>query len=249
MTDERGGAQLRVGGYVLAGGRSSRMGRDKALLELGGRPLIENAVMKLRRVCAEVHILAGAEGEHAGLARVGPLVHDLHPSCGPISGIEAALMHTKRDWNLILAVDVPFLPTALLERWLGQVVDRGARGARIALFRVDGVPQPTLLLIHREAAAPIARAVALGEWKLVSALESAARELARKDGRSAGRVLSMLQLDEILRLDGGQTPVRDAEPWRELTAAQIAAQPLWFNNLNTAEDFAVAEANAAALDT
>ena len=116
MTVERGGAQLQVGGYVLAGGRSSRMGRDKALLELAGKPLIEHAVTKLRRVCAEVHILAGAEGEHAGLARYAPLVHDLHPGCGPISGIEAALTHTTHDWNLILAVDVPFLPTALLDR-------------------------------------------------------------------------------------------------------------------------------------
>jgi molybdopterin-guanine dinucleotide biosynthesis protein A len=249
MTDERGGAQLRVGGYVLAGGRSSRMGRDKALLELGGRPLIEHAVTKLRRVCAEVHILAGAEGEHAGLARVAPLVHDLHPSCGPISGIEAALMHTKSDWNLIFAVDVPFLPTALLERWLGRVADLSAQGVRIALFRVDGVPQPTLLLIHREAAAPIARAVARGEWKLVSALENAARELARKDGRSAGRVLSMLQPDEILRLDGGQTPAHAGRPWMVLTEAQIAAKPLWCNNLNTPEDFAIAEANIAGLDT
>jgi molybdopterin-guanine dinucleotide biosynthesis protein A len=249
MTVERGGAQLQVGGYVLAGGRSSRMGRDKALLELAGKPLIEHAVTKLRRVCAEVHILAGAEGEHAGLARYAPLVHDLHPGCGPISGIEAALTHTTHDWNLILAVDVQFLPTALLDRWLGQVVDRSGRGVRIALFRVLGVPQPTLLPIHREAAAPIARAVAQGEWKLVSALEDAAHELAKADGRSFEQVLSVLQLDENLLLDGWDPPARDGRPWRALTAAQIAAKPLWFNNLNTPEEFAVAEANIAALDT
>jgi molybdopterin-guanine dinucleotide biosynthesis protein A len=249
MTVERGGVQRRVGGYVLAGGRSSRMGRDKALLELAGKPLIEHAVTKLRRVCAEVSILAGAEGEHAGLARFALVVHDIHPGCGPISGIEAALAHTTHDWNLILAVDVPFLPTALLDRWLGQVVDGSARGVRIALFSVLSVPQPTLLLIHREAAAPIARAVAGGEWKLVSALEDAAQELAKADDRSFEQVLSTFQLDENLRLDEWEAPAGDGRPWQALTAAQIAAKPLWFNNLNTPEDLAVAETNIAALDT
>ena len=54
--------RLEVGGYVLAGGKSSRMGRDKALLELAGKPLVLHAVTKLRRVCADVHILSGNSG-------------------------------------------------------------------------------------------------------------------------------------------------------------------------------------------
>jgi molybdopterin-guanine dinucleotide biosynthesis protein A len=91
--------------------------------------------------------------------------------------------------------------------------------------------------------------VAQGEWKLVSALEDAAHELAKADGRSFEQVLSVLQLDENLLLDGWDPPARDGRPWRALTAAQIAAKPLWFNNLNTPEDLAVAEANIAALDT
>ena len=76
-----------VGGYVLAGGRSSRMGRDKALLELAGKPLVLHAVTKLRRVCAEVSVLS----DNPELARYAPLVRDLHAGCGPMGGIEAAL--------------------------------------------------------------------------------------------------------------------------------------------------------------
>jgi hypothetical protein len=58
-----------VAGYVLAGGRSSRMGTDKALLELAGKPLIEHAVAKLRRICANVAIL----GSNPALAQLEAL--------------------------------------------------------------------------------------------------------------------------------------------------------------------------------
>jgi molybdopterin-guanine dinucleotide biosynthesis protein A len=171
---------------------------------LAAKPLIEHAVTKLGRVCADVQILAGAEGEHSGLAKYAALVLDLHPGCGPISGVEAALAHTTHDWNLILAVDMPFLPAALLEQWVEQVVAYRARGVRIALFSVLGVRQPTLLLIHREAGAPIAGAVARCEWKLVSGLESVARELALVGGRDCAEGIDILQIDEIcLRTEGG----------------------------------------------
>jgi molybdopterin-guanine dinucleotide biosynthesis protein A len=91
--------------------------------------------------------------------------------------------------------------------------------------------------------------VAGGEWKLISALEDAAREMAKADGRSAEQVISVLQVDENLHLYERETRARDGEPRHVLTAAQIAAKPRWFNNLNTPEEFAVAERNIAALDT
>ena len=84
-----GSLGLDVGAYVLAGGKSSRMGRDKALLELAGKPLVRHAVTKLRRVCEDVHILSG----NMELAPYAPLVEDLHPGCGPIGGLEAAFEH------------------------------------------------------------------------------------------------------------------------------------------------------------
>jgi len=61
-----------VGGYILAGGKSSRMGRDKALLELAGKPLVQHAVKKLRRVCMDVRILSNS-GE---LGAYAPIVAD-----------------------------------------------------------------------------------------------------------------------------------------------------------------------------
>jgi molybdenum cofactor guanylyltransferase len=238
-----------ISAYVLAGGRSSRMGSDKALLRLGGRPLIAHAVGKLRRITPDVHILAGADGSNAALARYGPLVADLHPDTGPIGGIEAALAHTSSDWNLILPVDVPFIPTLFLARWVQLTGRRQPMQIRVAMFSVFGVPQPTLLLIHRDAAPFLTLAIAREEYKLLPALETAARKLAPRSAKAYERVPYTLPIDENLRVNDWNIPPPHVEPWQTLTSAQRAAQRLWFANLNTPEDFAEAEVHADALDT
>ena len=158
-----------IGGYVLAGGKSSRMGTDKALLELGGRPLIAHAVAKLQDICAQVSILSS----NPDLAAYGPLVPDFHPGCGPISGIEAALAHSRFDWNLLLPVDVPFLPTVFLRNWAQRVIASDDR--RAALFELGGKPQPGVLLIHRSIKSAITAAIERGEYKLLPALQAAAQ--------------------------------------------------------------------------
>jgi molybdenum cofactor guanylyltransferase len=233
---------LPISGYVLAGGRSSRMGTDKSLLRLAGRPLIAHAVTKLRRVCAEVHILGG----NPAFAVYAPLIPDLHPGCGPIGGMEAALIHTQHDWNLFLPVDLPLLPSAFLDHWVRGVVNRRAMPIRVALFSVFGVPQPTLLLIHRDAAPHIARAVADGEFKMFPMLQKVAHALALPNAPLQEQVPHMLPIDENLQFEGTRFP---GSPWPALTSAQQAAKRLWFANLNTPADFAEAEAHTDALDT
>jgi molybdopterin-guanine dinucleotide biosynthesis protein A len=219
-----------ISGYVLAGGRSSRMGTDKCLLPLGGKPLIQHAVAKLRRVCAEVHILSS----NAALTDYAPLVPDCHPNCGPIGGIEAALAHSHHDWNLILPVDVPFLPAAILQGWAAAITAPDET-IRVAMFTVDGRAQPAVCLLHKQIAPSIASAVALGEFKLLPVLEASAEVLALQNNRSLDQFLSIRPITS------------DQHPG--ITPVQQAIQPLWFANLNTSEDFARAEAHVAALDT
>jgi molybdopterin-guanine dinucleotide biosynthesis protein A len=221
------------------------MGADKALLELVGRPLIEHAVTKLRRVTARVHILSA----NPAFAVYAPLVPDLHPGTGPIGGIEAALAHTSTEWTLILPVDVPLLPTALLEWWIGTVRRRTPR-VGVALFGVEGRPQPTVLLVRREARPVLTRAIAQGEYKLMTALEAVARELAGPDAPVHQRVPYVLPVDANFKFQGWQPPYpAHPQPWQILTPAQRTAQPLWFTNLNTPEEFAAIEDHTDALDT
>jgi len=155
---------LQIGGYVLAGGKSSRMGTDKALVELAGRPLIARAVEKLRQICAEVHILSS----NPELEVHAPLIGDLHEDCGPIGGIEAALAHSRFDWNLMLPVDLPFMPAEFLRDWVERVTARADICA--AYFEVGGKPQPSVLMIRREAGPSIRASILQGQYKLLPAL-------------------------------------------------------------------------------
>jgi molybdopterin-guanine dinucleotide biosynthesis protein A len=232
-----------VGGYVLAGGKSSRMGRDKALLELAGKPLIGHAVKKLRRVCMDVRVLS----DNLELAEYAPIVRDIHPGCGPMSGMEAALLHSIFEWNLFLAVDMPFLPSAFIAGWLGVWLreEKDSEGVRVRMFTVDGHSQPGFCLVHKEVAPFLSAALEQGQYKHVPTLEAAGRELAVKQGLLPGSGVWNVPMTGFRSTRGkGQ-----GEAWWYTTEAQQKAQHLWFANLNTPEEFAEAEGHLDALDT
>lgn len=219
-----------ISGYVLAGGRSSRMGTDKAFLPLAGKPLIQHAVTKLRRLCGQVHILSA----NPALASYAPVVPDIHPGCGPLGGIEASLVHSQHDWNLILPVDVPFLPTSVLQSWVATIM---ASSARVAMFNVDGRPQPAVCLLHKQIAPSIAAAIALGEFKLLPVLEASAEVLALQLDLPLDQIFDVSQLSLHTKSLSG------------ITSDQLVSPALWFTNLNTPEDLAHAEAHSAELET
>ena len=195
------------------------MGTDKALLPVAGRPLVEHAVLKLRRLCAEVKIC----GSDLALEEFAPVVRDLHPGCGPMAGIEAALRDSSFDWNLIVPVDVPFVTTAYLGGWLGAVLARADEGCRLAMIRVDETPQPTLLVIHREVCPYLTAALEGGRYKLRPVLMEAGAALAERLGKRQEAVFWQGQHDD---------PGIGA-------AARVGAKA--FANLNTPEEFEEAE--------
>jgi molybdenum cofactor guanylyltransferase len=235
-----------VGGYILAGGKSSRMGRDKALIELAGKPLIEHAVKKLRRVCVDVRLLTNNQQ----LETFAPIVQDIHPGCGPMSGMEAGLQHSIFEWNLFLAVDMPFVPATFLFDWLGRKLwaneSSGLGRARVQMFEDGGTPQPALCLLHKDVAPFLTAAIERGDYKLVPVLRAAGQALAEREGFLPGRggffCLPLVKFQsERSRIKGGG--------WRAATEAPQRGKRLWFANLNTQEEFAEAERHVDALDT
>jgi molybdopterin-guanine dinucleotide biosynthesis protein A len=101
----------RIAGFVLAGGASRRMGRDKALLEFRGQALIVRAAELLRRHAHEVAIV----GEPARYHQFGfTVIPDAIPNRGPLGGICAALQYSASEWNLILACDMPNVEDGIL---------------------------------------------------------------------------------------------------------------------------------------
>jgi molybdopterin-guanine dinucleotide biosynthesis protein A len=148
-----------VSGFVLAGGMSTRMGRDKASLTLNGRTLLEHALAALRQVCQDVAIL-GRHERHGGMA---PVYEDIFPGCGPLGGIHAALSHSQTAYNLIIAVDTPFL----LPEFLSYMAERAvASGAVVTTPEIANYTQP-LCTVYSLAFLPIAeRALQSGSYKI-----------------------------------------------------------------------------------
>ncbi|MEE2940167.1 MAG: molybdenum cofactor guanylyltransferase [Planctomycetota bacterium] len=145
-------------GLALAGGRSERMGRSKALMAWGDGRMIDACVRALAEVSEDV-LVAGGDLRDLGLPP-GRLIPDAVPGAGPLGAIVAGLTEAERRGSrgvLVLACDMPLVTRAELEPLTRAV---GA-GADAALWRVDGVLQP-LCAAYASTLAPSAREVLAG---------------------------------------------------------------------------------------
>lgn len=148
-----------VSGFVLAGGKSTRMGQDKATLELNGSTLLEHALAALRTVCRDVAIL----GRYELYGELAPVYEDIFPGCGPLGGIHTALSNSQTEYNLIIAVDTPFL----MPEFLSYLAERAvATGAVVTTPEINDYTQP-LCTVYSLAFLPIAeRALKIGNYKI-----------------------------------------------------------------------------------
>jgi molybdopterin-guanine dinucleotide biosynthesis protein A len=168
--------------YILAGGKSSRMGRDKAMLELEGKTLLARAVETLRSV-KELQLPDGSVevticGEREELEGADRAIVDRYPSCGPLGGIEAALndlaTRENTDWAFFIPVDMPLLSGALIGQLLTLWIRESLKleGVRACLVKIHGTPQPLVSLVHRSVLRPVREALDLGRYKVVPVLQS-----------------------------------------------------------------------------
>src|SRR6266850_5681776 len=103
-----------VEGFILVGGASSRMGTDKSRLMLNGRTFTELIAETVLQVTDSVK-LVGKEGDDLGL-KSAP---DVFKGWGALGGLHAAMAACKADWCLVVACDLPFVTSSLLERMAG----------------------------------------------------------------------------------------------------------------------------------
>ena len=183
-------------GWVLAGGRSLRMGRDKARAELGGRTLLEIMLEKLR--------VLGLRARVAGLRErldsvAGEVVADAHPDCGPLSGVETALSNSEAALVLVLAVDLPLLETEFL-RWMLRRAE--TTGAMATIPRLLGEPQPLCAVYRRELRRGVTDALDAADYKVMVAVERA----------SNSREIDCFDVERIAA--GGAWPLRRAPHWQ-----------------------------------
>jgi molybdenum cofactor guanylyltransferase len=159
-------ANPQVGGFVLAGGKSSRMGVDKALLEISGVSLLARAASLLQSVTGEPKIVA-SPSVYGSLGL--PLVADDWPGCGPLSGIATVLRASDSSWNLIIACDLPYLT----KPWLDFLIERALKSKADAVVpRSERGAEPLCAMYHKNAEQGIRAAVEGGVRKVTDALAS-----------------------------------------------------------------------------
>lgn len=169
-------------GFVLVGGRSSRMGRDKALLPFRGRTLAGHVAEAVARAAGTVTLVGDAE-RYAFLGY--PVLPDRMQGAGPLAGIQAALEASEAAWNLVVACDLPGVDAGFLSGLLEAARSAGA-DCLLAAGRT-GLPEPLCAVYHRRCLPAVAAALERGAFKVTDALAGLDMRIWRvqDDGRLA----------------------------------------------------------------
>jgi len=190
------------------------MGQDKALLQVGGRSLVELALEKLRGLGGPAPRIAAARID---LSSHAPVIPDLHPGCGPLSGIEAALAASSRPLNLFLPVDIPLMPGRFL-LWMLRRAE--ITGALVTVPRINGRPQPLCAVYHRDLLRGITASLLAGNHKVMPAVIAAASDQA---------------IDQAIDIFDVEQVASASEQLHGFTSLPLYR---WFHNCNTPEDMA-----------
>ncbi len=205
-------------GFVLAGGRSSRMGADKPLVSFAGRPLVAIALEVLRQAGVAAYI-AGARSPMADFA---PVVEDAEPDRGPLGGICAALAWTSARRAVFLPVDLPLLPACLVRFLLDHA---RITGRAVTLASVNGFAQSFPAVLDRAALPALEDELKSGRGGCYSGFQAAADLL--------GQTMTVLPVE--LPVQSGHLAHPGALP-----------PALWFVNVNSPADLRRAEAQLPA---
>ena len=177
----------RVSALVLAGGQSRRMGRDKALLDFDGAPLIARVIERVRRVCAEVIIVAN---DVEAYTRFGVrVVTDFYPGKGSLGGVFSGLQAVDTDYALAVACDMPFLNHAVMRYLISLAPEADVilphaqdpsrnrmystkRTMRFNLRAKEIDLHPTHAVYSKRCLAPMGERVRAGELRLIGFLDT-----------------------------------------------------------------------------
>jgi molybdopterin-guanine dinucleotide biosynthesis protein A len=204
---------LDAAGFVLAGGRSSRMGADKALIQLAGKPLIAHALGILH----QAGLSASIAGARSPLSAFAPVIPDSSPGQGPLGGICAALASTSAHWAVFLPVDLPLLPVSLVTCLLSHA---RTTGCAVTLASFGGFAQTFPAVLDRALLPFLQAELASGRRGCFSAFQAAAASLAQP--------VTVLPVE--LLVQSGQV----AHP-------EVLPPARWFLNVNSPADLLGAE--------
>ncbi|PKP12179.1 MAG: hypothetical protein CVU09_01415 [Bacteroidetes bacterium HGW-Bacteroidetes-4] len=152
-------------GIVMAGGKSSRMGTNKALLHFKGKRLIDRAVEIILPLVDKIIISSNQPLPDIPY----PFITDAVESIGPLGGLQACLNSSTTEWNILIPCDTPFLSVSLYQQMLQHTTAVDAVIAK----HVDGKIEPLIGLYNRCLIPLMEEQIARGDYKLINLLHRA----------------------------------------------------------------------------
>jgi len=140
------------------------MGTDKALLETHGRTLLQHVCDVLQPHVSACYLATGSEARYAEIG--WPCLLDQVPEAGPLGGLHAALLGSATPWVLLVAVDMPALDGAILDRLMQSV----ETGDQVVQFGNEDFPEPLCALYHRSVLPAVEAALNRGDRRMISFL-------------------------------------------------------------------------------
>ena len=186
----------KTAGVILAGGRSSRMGREKPLLDVGGRPIIERVVAAVGPCVGETVVVTNRPDLYGFLGL--RLLEDIQHGRGPLAGMLTALRGVSCDAALVVAGDYPFLDAVTLAR-----IVREDPGEGVVVPEIDGQLQPLCALYAAATAKTIEKSLADGELMVHSLIARLPRRVLTQEefgGPAASRTFLNINTPDDLKL-------------------------------------------------
>jgi molybdopterin-guanine dinucleotide biosynthesis protein A len=153
-----------ITGIILAGGKSSRFGEDKALYRYNGKPMVEYAIDVLGTICENILLITNKPDEYSKFNDI-KLVHDKYLGCGPLGGIHAGLLESKNEDNLIVSCDMPEINSGLL-----SVLLMHRYGYQVVMPTHNGFGESFPCYFHKSAIPIIEEALKLKRFKISDAI-------------------------------------------------------------------------------
>lgn len=154
-----------ITGIILAGGKSSRMGTDKAMLLYKGKSFLEHTINSLKEVSHEILISANQNSYH-GFGY--PLVPDNFSGIGPLAGIEACLSFSKTRVNIFIPCDTPFVNATLFKNLIQQIENFDA----VVPVSSDGKIEPLMACYSKDILPQIRLQIEHGDYKIQNLLKT-----------------------------------------------------------------------------
>jgi molybdopterin-guanine dinucleotide biosynthesis protein A len=154
-----------VTGIILAGGKSSRFGSDKALFEFNGKRLVEYSIEKLAPLCENL-LLSTNQPEKFAFTGL-QTVKDNYPGCGPVGGIHACLLQSDTEHNLVIGCDLPWLETSLF-----QFILQKSPGYQVVMPVHNGFRETMASYFHKSCTEILEKALQEKRYKIFDAIAS-----------------------------------------------------------------------------